>query len=281
MNRYIARACVSALTFALLVGCNKPAETPATGDPSSIQIQVEATPRQLVDTIIGMSRTPDQFSESIERHEHTRTLATMGPTTLSPLLEYMAAPDTDDTARLFILQCVNDVLTPNYLNDIVPMLKSDNQVIRAIGVTAIASIQDPSVLPLLREARNDPQPRVAFSALSGMAIQGDQAARDELKAMYTDNTTMGDIPELQIKREVVRAIVRDAQEGDLPLLTDALNQPWVEVNHRAAIVRALGRLGGPEEIPVLEQSLSLQIEDAYGKLVQQAIESIQQRQEQA
>ena len=205
----------------------------------------------------------------------------MRPTALSPLLQYMAAPDTDDHARLFILQCVNDILTPYYLPDIKPMLESEDQVIRAIGVTAISTIEDPAVVPLLKEARQDDRPRVAFSALSGLAMQGDEDARQEMTRLYVENETMGDIPEIQIKREVVRALVRDAQAEDLPLLKDALNQPWVEVNYRAAIVRALGRLGAEEDIPLLEESLDLQNEDAYGKLVRQAIESIQERQGQA
>lgn len=278
MSTHFLRAGVAALSLVLLAGCDSPNPPANTGTQN---VQVEATPTQLVDSIIEMSKDPDQHNLTPERHIYTRNLAAMGPMTLSPLLQYMAAPDTDDHARLFILQSVNDVLTPYYMPDLKPMLESENQVIRAIGVTAISPIQDPSVLPLLKKARQDAQPRVAFSALSGMAMQGDAAAREELKSMYLNNTTMGDIPEEQIKREVVRAIVRDARADDLPVLTDALNQPWVEVNYRAAIVRALGRLGSPDQIPLLEESLDLQNEDAYGKLVRQAIESIQERQDQA
>jgi HEAT repeat protein len=278
MLHFAMRGGVIAISLLVLTGCSKSNEpAPETEETA----QIDATPAQLVDAIIEMSKTPDQYGETAERHTYTRTLNQMGPTALLPLIEYMAAPDTEDHARLFILQCVNDILTPYYLPDLKPMLTSEDQVIRAIGVTAVSSIDDPAVLPLLKQARRDERPRVAFSALSGMAMQGDPAAREELKSMYVNDGTMGDIPVVQIKREVVRALVRDAQESDLSILKDALSQPWVEVNYRAAIVRALGRLGGADDIPLLQASLDLQEEEAYAKLVQQAIASIQERSQRA
>ena len=75
--------------------------------------------------------------------------------------------------------------------------------------------------------------------------------------------------------------MRDAQPEDLPILTDAVTQPYIEANFRAAIVRALGRLGDPSVVPVLEESLGLQNEEAYGKLVRQAIAAIEEREGQA
>lgn len=280
MSKFPFRAGTLALTLVVLAGCfsSDPAPDDRMSDRSTAG---DATPGQLVATIIAMSKTPDLYNETPDRHAYTRQLASMGPTALAPILDYMAAPDTPDTARLFILQCVNELLTPVYLPNLIPMLKSENQVTRAVGVTAIAEVDDPSVAPLLETARNDPTPRVAFSALSGQALQGSADARDQLRTMYLTDSTMGDISVEQIKREVVRVLVRDAQPEDLPILTDALNKPFVEVNFRAAIVRALGRLGDPSVIPLLQESVGLQNEDAYGKLVQQAIEAIQERESQA
>ncbi len=275
MKRLSFRVGFLAPCLIVLAGCFS--SEPKSDGPDDAAGQVEATPGQLVQTIIDMSHTPAQYSEKPERHIYTRQLASMGPTALTPLIEYMAAPETEDTARLFILQCVNELLTPVYLPSLAPMLESDDQVIRAIGVTAIGVIENESVVPLLQIARNDPAPRVAFSALSSLALQGDESARQELKRMYEENATMGDIPEIQIKREVIRVLVRDSRPEDLPILSNALNEPYVEVNFRAAIVRALGRLGDPSVIPLLEQSVELQKEDAYGKLVQQAIAAINER----
>jgi HEAT repeat protein len=88
---------------------------------------------------------------------------------------------------------------------------------------------------------------------------------------------MGDIPTEQVNREIIRVMVLDPRPEDLPLLTEALNQPYLEVNNRAAILRVLGRMGDASAIPVIEQSLGLQTEPAYAQLAQEVIAAIRER----
>jgi hypothetical protein len=275
MKVFSFRAGAAGLAILLLAGCSKPEQdTPSQG-------QVQLTPGQLVQTIIGMSGDMDRYGDSIDRHILTDQLAQTGPTALTPLLDYMQAVDTDPSARLFILQCVTIHLTPLYLPSIRPMVESEDPVIRAIGVTALGSIDDETVPPLLKQARNDPETRVAFSALSSLAMHGDLESREELKQLYLTGGTVGDIPVEQVNREIVRALTHDTQPEDLPVLMDALNQPYMEVNQRSAIARALGRMGDASAIPVLEQSVNLQNEPAYGELVQGVIAAIQAREDKA
>ena len=275
MQNIIRPAGMIGLSLVLLAGCLPSGPKP--GGNSGQPVQVEATPGQLVEIIIDMSHDMDKYGDGIERHIYTDQLAQMGPTALAPLLDYMAAPDTDQTARLFILQCVGIHLTPMYLPNLTPMLASEDQVVRAIGATALGSVDHEAVVPLLKQARNDPQPRVAFSAMSSLAIHGDEEARSELRQMYLDGATMGEIPVEHMNLEIVRALAAGAQPEDLPVLLDALNQPYLEVNQRTAIVRALGRIGDKSAIPLLEQSIDLQTEPTYGQLVRDVIAAIEAR----
>jgi len=260
-----------------LQGCNDENQKTAGGSASNAEI----TPTQLVNNIISMSAAPETYGDTAERHILTQQLAAMGPATLAPLVDYMGAPDTTPAARLFILQCVNNHLTPVYLANLKPMLESTDEVTRAVGVMALGHIKNETVAQLLTIARNDPSPRVGFSALSGLAMQGDPAARQEMKALYTSGAAVGDIKPDDVKREIIRILLRDAQTDDLPVLQDAVTQEFLAINSRAMIAEALGRLGDKSAIPVLEQSLNLQTEPEYGEMVKQAIAAINGRSEKA
>jgi hypothetical protein len=271
-------AVLSVAVLAAIAGCGgekKPEDNAAAASNAQI------TPGQLSDQIIKMAAQPNVYSETAERHILTGQLASMGPATLAPLIDYMAAPTTAPTARLFILQCVSTHLTPVYIVNLKPMLESTDEVTRAVGVMAIGHIKNETVAQLLTLARKDPSPRVSFSALSGLVMQGDAAARTEMKQLYTSGAPVGDIKEDDVKREAVRVIVRDATAEDLPMLEDALNQPFLEVNSRVMVAETLGRLADASAIPLLQQSLNLQKEPEYGEMVQQAIAAINGREKKA
>lgn len=275
--------CAMAILSAALVltGCLGEG-SPTKSDAGVAEVRgKDATPGYLVDQIKTMAASPEKYSDTIDRHVLTQQLANMGPTALSPLIDYMAAPDTPQSARLFVLQCVNNFLTPAYLTNLKPLLESTDEGARAMGITAIGHIQDPGVHELLLLARRDVSPRVAFCALSGLAMQGDAAARQELKQMYVDNVSVEKVSTEQVKREVVRVLLREVQQDDLPVLQDALNQPFIEVNARLMIAEAMGRLSDTAAVPLLEQSLGLQKEPEYGEMVKQAIAAINERAGQA
>jgi len=266
---------VAALT---LTGCLGEGKESA---ENSAELRGKPSPGNIVDQLKTMAAAPEAHSESIDRHVLTQQLAMMGPTALAPLIDYMAAPDTPQTARLFILQCVNNYLTPVYLTNLKPLLESSDEGARAMGVTAIGHISDPGVVQLLTLARQDASERVGFCALSGLAMQGDAEARQLLKQLYVDNIEYEKVSSEQVKREVVRVLLRDVQPDDLAVLQDALNQPFIEVNARLMIAEAIGRLGDPAAVPLLEQSLGLQKEPEYGEMVKQAIAAINERAGQA
>jgi hypothetical protein len=265
---------------AVLGGCLPAATKPVNSQPNST-VGTQATPGQLVDTLLKMAAEPDKYGPSPDRIVLTQQLAAMGPTQLAPLVDYLGKLDVDQKSRLFVLQCVTDHISNAYLPNLKPLLESPDQVVRAMGVTALSHIKDPAVVQLLTLARKDVSPHVAFSALSGLAMQGDAAARQELRQMYSGGTSLGEIQVDDVKREVVRVLLRDAAAEDLVILQDALNQPFIAINARFMIAETLGRLGDKSVIPLLEQSLNLQTEPEYGEMVKQAIATINQRQGQA
>lgn len=275
--KYSRLATMMAYVACIVVAGCLPSEPPGTEGTQSQNAPAQVTPEQLVATLKYMSTKPDEYSETIDRHVLTQQLANTGPTALMPLVEYMGAPDTDQDARLFTLQCIYKYMTPEYLPALQKLFHSEDVVVRASAVMCLGSIENEASQALLRDALDDSSPRVRFSAMSGLAIQGDEESRSQLKGMYTADETMGDIPIPQIKREVVRVLVQDPRKDDLAILEDALEQEFLEVNLRSMIAQALGRMGEARHIALLEQSVHLQDEPVYGEIVQDAIAAIQER----
>ena len=249
------------------------------GTPEEREIQrllSGTTPGELVEEFTMMAKDPATHTPEYRRFIIAEQLASMGPKTLTPIIELMGAPESSGETRLFILQTLADYLTPLYMDDLTPLLVSENPVIRACAVSLIGHIDHPDVMPLLEVARKDTDTRVSFSALSGQAVRGDEGARKELCGMY-----FAEDAELTHKQEVIRVILRSPLEDDLEILKSAVNEEFVSIGNRALVARALGHLGDPSAIEPLKKSLDEYSDPVFVDLALAALEEIQQHAESA
>ena len=249
------------------------------GTPEEQEIQrllSETTPGELVEEFTMMAKDPATHTPEYRRFIIAEQLASMGPKTLTPIIELMGAPESSGETRLFILQTLADYLTPLYMDDLTPLLVSENPVIRACAVSLIGHIDHPDVMPLLEVARKDTDTRVSFSALSGQAVRGDEGARKELCGMY-----FAEDARLIHKREVIRVILRAPVEDDLEILKSAVNEDFVFIENRALVARALGQLGDPSAIEALKKSLDEYSNPFFVDLASAALEEIQRHAEPA
>lgn len=241
-------------------------------DPTNLEILMsEATPGQLVAEFIEMANEPEKWTDDFRRIVIVKQLSAMGPSTLTPLINLMASPNSSPETRLFILQSLADRVSPLYLRDLAPLISSEDPVLRACVITLIGHMDHPDVIKLLELAENDVDSRVSFSALSGKAIQGDPVAREKLLGMYFDPTTR-----VLHKREVIRVILRTTQMSDLDILLSALDEDFLYIKTRALVAEVLGHIGDESALEPLERSLSLYEDPIFIKLASAAIEEIKQ-----
>ena len=238
------------------------------------QLLSETTPGELVEEFTMMAKDPATHTPEYRRFIVVEQLSAMGPKTLTPIIELMAAPESSGETRLFVLQTLADRLTPLYLDDLTPLLVSEDPVIRACAVTLIGHIDHSDVVPLLEVARNDADTRVSFSALSSLAVQGDEGARKKLCGMY-----FAEDAKLTHKREVIRVILRSPVEDDLEILKNAVNEDFVSIMTRALVARVLGQLRDPSAIEPLKKSLEQYTDPVFIDLASTALEEIQQHAE--
>ncbi len=240
------------------------------------QLLRETTPGELIEEFTIMAKDPTMYAPEYRRFIVVDQLASMGPKTLTPIIELMAAPEVSGETRLFILQTLADRLTPLYMDDLTPLLASEDSVIRACAVTLLGHIDHPEVMSLLEVARKDADASVSFSALSSQAVQGDEDARKELSGMYFAQDA-----KLTHKREVIRVILRTPIEDDLEILKSAVNEDFVSIKTRALVAHALGQLGDPSAIEPLKKSLEQYSDPVFIDLASAALDEIRQHAEPA
>lgn len=247
MRLFISMLVLGLIAVVGITGCNN-SEPEISGDVEALLSPM--TPGQLVEEFTKMAQDPESYAEDWDRLVIISQLAAMGPKTLTPIIDLMAAPESSGETRLFVLQSLADRVTPLYMDDLTPLVESEDPVVRACAVSLLGQIDHPDAMPLLVSARSDEDSRVSFSALSSMAVLGDQDARNELCGMYFEDGAR----EIH-KREVVRVVLRDPADEDLKILNSALNENYLDNMTRSQVAVALGRLGDVSAIGPLEKSL--------------------------
>ena len=272
MRFFLAILGIGVIVAAGLGGCSG-------GTPEEQEIEQllrETTPGELVEEFTMMAKDPATHTAEYRRFIVVDRLVSIGPKTLTPIIELLAAPESSGETRLFILQTLADRLTPLYMDDLTPLLASEDSVIRACAVTLIGHIDHPDVMPLLEVARKDGDTSVSFSALSSQAVQGDEDARKELCGMYFSEDA-----KLTHKREVIRVILRSPAEEDLEILKSAVNEDFVFIKTRALVAHALGQLGDASAIEPLKKSLEQYSDPNFIDLASSALKEIEQHAEPA
>ena len=115
-------------------------------------------------------------------------------------------------------------------------------------IPLLGSTSDPSVLPTLQQALNDPV--LAPQAAMALGQQGEQAEATLVGLLKTAET-----PELKVAavKGLGEIATHSAQTSVFTPLVHSLQKPDTEIPVKTEIVRALGKLGDQEAVPVLEK----------------------------
>ena len=251
------------------VGC-LPGEEPAPDDMETLLS--EASPEELVQEFTRMANDPAANSVDYRRFILVDQLAQMGSKTLSPIIALVSSPDSEPETRLFALQALVGRTGPQYMDELMPMLESEDEILRACAVTLLGPMEHPDAVAVLRAALEDESDRVSFSALSSLAVQGDPDSRIKLCSKYFEP----DRHPMQ-KDEIVRVVLRDPVSSDVEILTDALGGSATDIETRAMVAAALGRVGDAKSIPSLEQSLTEYTEPVFVELASTALAALKER----
>jgi HEAT repeat protein len=264
--------CLIAGTIAmnLLAGCipSEPVEEYSI-DPES----VTKSPEELLEEWMAYAAAADMKTVPDDRpFAITDQLAATSPTALAPCIELLGDPESTPDTKVFVLQCITVNMTPNYIPTIKPLLNNENPDTRSCAYTLLGGIQDTSVPDMLKKGLEDDVPRVAFAALSGLAIHNVEPQRTEFTGKYWDDkTTLGQ------RLEILRVILKHPTTDDLDILADFLTEPQTSDKSRYLIAMVLGRIGTTKQIDALQKSLDMTADDGYKEIVESAQALIEER----
>lgn len=247
----------------LLAGCipSEPVEEYEV-NPESIT----KTPEEMLEEWMAYAIAPDlENSQNIRPFTLTDQLAATSPTALAPCIELLGKPDTSPDTKVFVLQCVTVNMTPAYIPYIKPLLNHENPDTRSCAYTLLGGILDPSIPGLLEAGLKDEVQRVAFAALSGLAIHNIEPARSEFMASYWDEDTTANQ-----RQEILRVIFKMPTENELKILSDFITNADTSDRTRFMIAMIFGRIGTDAEIEALQKSVELSTDEAYKDVVESA-----------
>ena len=218
----------------------------------------------LIDELVVLLKDPVANSSSDRPYQICAQLAATDPVALSSVVELVGAVDTSDKSKIFILQVVIPYISPAYIPSIKALVDSDDGVTRSCAASLLGPIVSPEVVELLTELRADENAGVAFSAWSGLALQGQEPHRSEFVQFYSNAEANA-----AQRYEIIRVILyQTPQLSDMPILSMAVNSLETDGQRRRILVTALGDLGTIECIEPLKKSVQFESAADYQVLVE-------------
>ena len=131
------------------------------------------------------------------------------------------------------------------LGELLPMLSSDDPVIRLAAIESLGDMTNRATLPALTAALNDPNPQLRIAALEALAAQEDESAVSSIEPYLYDQ-------DREVRVAAIEALEELESETAVPALAGLLSDQDVRIRHHA--VNALGEIGGEYAISYLLQA---------------------------
>lgn len=131
------------------------------------------------------------------------------------------------------------------LIELMPMLSSDDPVIRLAAIESVGDINNQVIVPVLAAALNDPNPQLRVAAIEALASQEDATLAGSIEPYLYD-------PEREVRLAAIEAIAELEYESSVYALAGLLSDPDSRIRARA--VQALGEIGGESAMLYLEQA---------------------------
>lgn len=236
---------------ALIASCS-PSNTPKTGLDDSVEEPVNLALLTEADLVA-------KYREVIKNAENSmaepiyyaigQELAKFGPQALHPLIDFLGDASNTHRERVATADVLKYFLAPSQIPRMKGLLDTSHDgTARACATFLLGFLPGEETDAIFRGLLDDEERRVWFSAKLGLAKNGDEAMLEELKAMYEDEST----PETEVI-QIIKAVLVRGRPKDIDLLMGAVVNEKVAEFQRAEVAQALGRLGNPAAIPVLER----------------------------
>jgi hypothetical protein len=131
------------------------------------------------------------------------------------------------------------------LIELVPMLSSDDTVVRLAAIESLGAITNRATLPALSAALNDPDPQLRIAALEALASQEDESMITSIEPYLYDQ-------DRDVRVSAIEALEDIESQAAVHALAGLLSDQDRLIRHQA--VNALGEIGGENAMMYLLQA---------------------------
>lgn len=177
------------------------------------------------------------------------TLARFGGPPLENTLKRLDEPGLAPHGKLMIVEGFKGKLNHYVYGMLTAMTAPEKEAMTRLSATALlASIPDPNLVATLIELSNDPNEKLSFTALVGLATMAQEGSefRKRLVDRYDD---LADNPNM--REHVIAAIAQNPYQDDETLLITGLQDSALGTGVRREAATALGRIGGEDALSAL------------------------------
>ncbi|HEO71281.1 MAG TPA: hypothetical protein ENN80_08460 [Candidatus Hydrogenedentes bacterium] len=175
-----------------------------------------------------------------------------GPEHLLPFIDLIGDPHEDPFVKVMAVEALEGQAHPMLIPPLLPLTGEDHDATtRACATHVLGMLWTPQVQALLKKLADDPERRVRFAALRGLAKHGDRQARERFRELYSE-------PGVTVQERNVIASVfandigRDAE--NVPIMCKVVQDMELAAMVRRLAVAALGRSRDPAAVPALEKA---------------------------
>lgn len=221
---------------------------------------------------LTMAQDPGAYARDPRPLAICDQLDRLHPTALTPIIQLLGHPETSDPSKIFVLQCITINMALPYLPHLLPLLESQNPTTRSCATTLLGAIDDPAVIAPLLRMKQDSDPRVSFSAWSGLALRGEEPYRQNFVHHYlAPKATHAQ------RSEIIRVLLKDTRVSDEFIVSSIITTSETPPTVRHLLVMALANIGQLSSLKALQNSIPLDPSDEYRRLVESTIAVIQER----
>lgn len=211
-----------------------------------------AMEKALVDKWVEDAKTHKENPQNPSCMVTALKLSEFGEEALFPLLDVIGDPNVEPYTKVLAVNCIKQLVNKSMLDKLVPLTQSGlDETTRGCATLLLGQLRNPKAVPRLRELAADPEPRVRFSAVRGLALYGDADGRKELMKIW-------DAPETSTseREEIARIFVDDVDHDkmNVPILSKILLSPELDTRFHQSAVAAMGRGLMPDSLPALREA---------------------------
>lgn len=237
-------------------------------EKAKMQAQLVARWREVAKTHKENPRNPECMVIALQ-------LSEFGNEAVLPLVDVIGDPEEDPYIKVLAVECLKQLANEVMIDPLMPLTDpACDGTTRACATLLLGQTRKARVMPTLRKLTEDPERRVRFSAIRGLALYGDRHGRKAFADLWDDPQSS-----ISEREQIARMFVNDVEhdKANVEILVKILRDAGIGVYFRRLAVAALGRGAQAAAVPALKAAAEKDPDPRVREVAASAASAIERR----